>query len=257
MDTTNNKRGRKPKYNHILILHNLNAREIYKKFKSGDIGSNSMNLPLIEYSDTSKSNKVNIHSEFRDTNDNQPVTELTRKTQIVNLDPLDHKFLTMKDYVSCGCLPERTDICCWHCRGTFTTSPIGIPIKYVPPMIKKNNVGDKSNKNDICINDYFLTNGVFCSFPCCLAYIKEHSSESLYRNSISLLKSLYYKLYNTEFKINAAPSWQVLKDYGGKLTLEEFRNSFCTSKFIITQNIKRPYMVAVGTFIEEKKLGYI
>lgn len=254
MDSTNNKRGRKPKYNHILILQNLNAREIYKKFKSGDFGSNSMNLPIIEYSDTSaKINKVNIHSEFRDTSDNQPVTELTRKTQIVTLDPLDRKFLTMKDYVSCGCLPERTDINCWHCRGTFTTSPIGIPIKYIPPIIKKN----KNESNSTGINDYFLTNGIFCSFPCSLTFIKEHSYDSMYRNSISLLKSLYYKLYNTEFKITPAPSWQVLKDYGGKLTLEEFRSSFCTSKFIITQNIKRPYMVAVGTFIEEKKLGYI
>jgi hypothetical protein len=64
-------------------------------------------------------------------------------------------------------------------------------------------------------------------------------------------------MYNQEMTCREAPHWQALKKYGGELTIQEFRDSYCTAKFIITDNIKRPFMVAIGKYTEYKKCGCI
>jgi len=58
-------------------------------------------------------------------------------------------------------------------------------------------------------------------------------------------------------KVTAAPSWECLKVHGGTLSIDEFRKTFCTSNFIITPNIKRPFMFCIGKYIEERRCGYI
>jgi hypothetical protein len=37
---------------------------------------------------------------------------------------------------------------------------------------------------------------------------------------------LYFQTYNKYIDINPAPSWLILTDYGGNITIEEFRNNF-------------------------------
>ena len=44
----------------------------------------------------------------------------------------------------------------------------------------------------------------------------------------SILNLLYYKTYDTNIRIIAAPDWKQLKEYGGNLTIEEFRKSSIT-----------------------------
>jgi len=244
---TKGKRGRKPKYLHIIVLDGINAREVYKKYKQNKKEgiTQAHFTPIIEYS-----SKTGEQSTTQ-------ITELSPKKRAMHIFMDTHKddrSVTMIDYVNYGCLPERTDLWCTHDHHPFSTSPIGLPIKYVCKR------PDKMQKDDDKIsgtNDYFLTYGVFCSFPCCLGFIKEHGHKSMFRNSKSLLYSLYYKLYQTELKIKKAPSWECLKVHGGKLTIDEFRKSFCVCNYIITTNIKRPYMVAIGRYIEERRCGYI
>lgn len=227
MITTHGKRGRKPKYTHTLILDNVNAREIYKNYKN-----------VFKDADTSASCN-NMHIDDR-------VVPFDCKTQYSNFFYESHntQTVTMIDYVNYGCLPERTDMWCAHDHHPFNTSPIGVPIAYMP---NKQNTTDK---------DYFLTTGIFCSFSCCLAFINEHRHEFLYRNSKQLLYALYYRIYQTNMDILPAPSWETLKVHGGHLSIDEFRKSFCQSNFIITPNIKRPYMVCVGKYIDERRCGY-
>jgi len=247
------KRGRKPIYTHVLFL-NLNAKEIYSKlrlepsFNKVEYSSPMFN-PILTFGD--KSPLINETSiEFK----RQPNCFLE-----------NNKFVIMKDHVDYGCMPNTTDLCCWHDKHPFNTSPIGIPIKYIPKTLKidKADKADKPDKPDDKVdtgeNDYFLTIGVFCSFPCCLAYIKEYSktgNQDL-KNSKSLLNNLYFKLYDSELTVNEAPDWRCLKEYGGKLTIDEFRRDFCSCNYIITENIKRPYMVAVGNWVEEKRCGQL
>lgn len=243
----NSKRGRKPKYLHTIILDGINAREVfkrYKQFKKDDTQQSQPHFtPIIEYS----------------TKNGESTTQITdlstkRRPTSVFLDMKDGKSVTMIEYVNYGCLPERTDLWCGHCHHPFNTSPIGIPLTYV--QRKQDRIQDADDKVT-GVNDYFLTYGVFCSFPCCLAFLKDNSHKPIFRNSKSLLYSLYYKLYQTELKVKKAPSWECLKVHGGTLSIEEFRKSFCSCNYIITENIKRPYMVSVGRYIEERRCGFI
>lgn len=250
---TNGKRGRKPKYLHIIILDGINAHKVSKEYKQNKkdtenpLVASTHFTPIIEYT-----TKIGTDLDQSTTQ----ITDLATKklSGQVFLDYLkDERSVTLIDYVNYGCLPERTDLCCFHCRHPFNTSPIGIPIKYIPEKPEKE-LEDNSTQ---IRNDYFLTYGVFCSFPCCLAFLKEHSSDQFFRNSKSLLYSLYFKLYNTELRISPAPSWECLKIHGGNLSIDEFRKSFCTCNYVITPNIKRPYMVTVGRYIQESRCGFL
>lgn len=244
------KRGRKPKYSFTILLSGINARQVYKKFKQPSVESGEaldrVTSCILEYS-----NKANDESTTQ-------VTELSvkRKPTHIFFNPKEGKSITMIDHVNFGCLPERTDIRCFHDHHTFNTSPIGLPIKFIQ---KKSDKKQASDSHVTGTNEYFLTFGIFCSFACCLGFLKEHEHCSMYRNSKHLLYSLYYKLYQTELNVSPAPSWECLKDYGGDQSFDitEFRKSFCSCNYTITENIKRPFMVAVGKYIEERRCGYL
>ena len=240
------KRGRKPKYLHTIVLDGINAREIYKKFKHNRTESKP---PIIlEYSSKSEEKSTQI-------------VDLEKKQSIpIFIEPKDRKIITMLDYVNYGCLPERTDLCCRYDGHPFKTCPIGIPIKYVPKRPDVSHVSypepDAKNRDDDVItgtNDYFLTFGIVCSFPCLLAFLRDNGNKAFFKQSKSLTHSLYSKIFSQELKVAPAPELECLAIYGGPLSIEEFRNSFCTVTYTITSNIKRPYMVAVGKYIEKTK----
>lgn len=131
--------------------------------------------------------------------------------------------------------------------------PIGCPIKYVPNKATKSyhseiskekytiveNVTDKKakkleKKNDPRITieqkNYYQTDGIFCSFNCCMAYIQapENKHNPLYRHSESLLLKMYNDLNPEEkmIEIVPAPHWRTLQEFGGHLDIEHFRESF-------------------------------
>ena len=98
---------------------------------------------------------------------------------------------------------------CWYCRYPlhFDWYPIGIPVKY------------KKEANA------FEVEGVFCSFNCIVAYLNEHY-DYRYKDSSILLLMMYRKLFGYDRKLTSiipAPSWKLLKDYGGHLSIEEYR----------------------------------
>ena len=146
-------------------------------------------------------------------------------------------------------LPEKTSIKCFWCKHNFDSKPIGCPIKYVNSIIEKSYISqitkDKyymreniiqskleqlENKTDtnfditVYPQNYYLTDGVFCSFNCTLAFIKDNNHDSFYKESYSLLHSLYFDLVDKKMaKILPSPHWRLLKDFGGHLSIEEFR----------------------------------
>jgi hypothetical protein len=241
MTIANIKRGRKPKYLHTIYL-DVNAREVYKKYRQTKKEETPINVQNVNPQPQQPQQAPQQQVEKDD-------TSLIKKKkystpQIVN------KHITLLDYIQFGCLPERTDLACAHCRHTFETCPIGIPIRY---MKKK---PEKFTGNVITgTNDYFFTSNIVCSFPCALAFINANNTNAFYRQSKSLIYSLYFKLYNTELNVKPAPSWECLQLYGGTLSINEFREAHCTSVYKITPNIKRPFMVSVGKFIEERQCG--
>lgn len=137
--------------------------------------------------------------------------------------------------------------------------PIGCPIKYIPTKATKSyhseiskekytiveNVTDKKAKKlekkkdpRILIDqkNYYQTDGIFCSFNCCMAYIQapENKHNSLYRHSESLLLKMYNDLNPDEkmVEIICAPHWRTLEEFGGHLTVEQFRDSFNKIEYV-------------------------
>lgn len=150
------------------------------------------------------------------------------------------------------------------------TTPIGCPIRYVPSKVRKSYHSEISKelysilegvtpkkevvllgtevskrggasllkKGNISLstqnNNYYETDGIFCSFNCCMAYILsvEIHTNPLYRFSENLLMKMYNDFYDnndrdsTPLEIIPAPHWRLLKEYGGTLTIGEFRETF-------------------------------
>ena len=89
--------------------------------------------------------------------------------------------------------------------------------------------------DDISIKDnqYYETDGVFCSFNCCLAFVLDNKHNRLYDNSERLLIKIHNKLMNSVNSIiNPSPHWKLLKEYGGHLDIDKFRNNFNKIEYI-------------------------
>ena len=117
---------------------------------------------------------------------------------------------------------------CWWCRNTFTTCSIQLPEDYY--------------------NDTFFCIGNFCSFNCMKAYNLDLNDTLTWRRE-SLINLLYYQTYKEYNKINPAPHWMTLQEYGGNLTINEFRkNSLINDKEFL---VLRPPLISRQMHIEE------
>lgn len=134
---------------------------------------------------------------------------------------------------------EKVNIRCWWCCHHFDDTPLGIPIKYKEDTKK------------------FLVKGCFCSIACLLAYHKSgHRKLSNCSNSYSLIKFMYTKLYGKSIfdKLSPAPPRDSLIDFGGTLTIDEFRNATDNGKMY--KLVEYP-MIVVRDFIEEIDLNIL
>jgi hypothetical protein len=113
---------------------------------------------------------------------------------------------------------EKTNVKCWWCCNNFDTLPLGIPVQYE----------SKLNK--------FRVRGIFCSFACMLAYSNNTKKLQPKRYLINFL----YKKLTGQLHINfkEAPNKSVLKEYGGHLTIEEYRK--LSSEYTSYQMIEYP-----------------
>ena len=103
--------------------------------------------------------------------------------------------------VTKSCFDKNTK--CWWCKNSFSTQAVQLPELY--------------------FQDKFFCTGHFCSYNCALSYNIDTNDNVWSRNS--LLNLLYYKTYGESKSIIASPDWKLLKEYGGYLTIEEFRKN--------------------------------
>lgn len=178
-------------------------------------------------------------------------------------------------------IPHFNSSCKYSCfwdRNPIPTGciPIGCPLSYKPHVLThtytshinkdkdinrglvtiKGNITEEEfkslpNKNVSTSSPEYITDGIFCSFNCVQAYINEYKTNSFYNMSSSLLLKIY-KEYNPEAKITRilpAGHWRLLKEYGGHMTIEEFRSCFNVVEF-------EPYGIvkfkSIGHIYEEK-----
>ena len=109
--------------------------------------------------------------------------------------------LTKNDNIEVFKSNFSSDTKCWWCKNCFDTPAVGLP--------------------EVYFEDKFHCIGNFCSYNCALSYNID-VNENVWKRT-SLLNLLYYKTYNTNISISAAPDWKQLKEYGGHLTIDEFR----------------------------------
>lgn len=168
--------------------------------------------------------------------------------------------------------------CFWdRCPIDRNTYPIGCPVRYVPNTvtkkyyseISKDNYEIKENvtprvsnlshvQNDDRLKcassgiDYYETDGIFCSFNCCMAYIKDNTHNKLYSSSEKLLLHMYRRLHPTvKFpEITPAPSWRLLKSNGGFLSIDKFRSGFGKVEYTYHGLTNMPKMNSIGRLYE-------
>jgi hypothetical protein len=125
--------------------------------------------------------------------------------------------------------PETTSIYCWWCCHPFNWMPCALPEYY-----KK---------------DKFYVNGCFCSFNCTASYNFSKCDDDIWER-YSLLNLMYKKLYNTKFiKVNLAPPREILKIFGGYMTIDEFRENSLKNEKVFT--VINPPLISIIPKIEE------
>jgi hypothetical protein len=261
---------------YVFTLKNINVEKIDQKYGITIISNISHNIEqpnntttLTELSELNKNTSLDIVS-FLDE---------SKRTYQCNISMID--FSTQHSV-------ELLKYKCYWCKHSFETTPIGCPLNYVSSRVKKTyhsevskdnytitenitkckreliynpNLFMTKNKASISINkeEYYETDGIFCSFNCCKAFIKDNKHINIYDHSDNLLNKLYIDMNISEtttlknIKINPAPHWRLLKDYGGHLSINEFRDNFnkCTYDFygtIKSQSLFKP----IGMLFEEK-----
>lgn len=94
---------------------------------------------------------------------------------------------------------------CFHCHNFFDNPPFYLPFDYCQEL------------------DRYKIYGNFCSPNCVKTYCIDNKH---FQSKLYLVGSFYRKLFGSQFRIKPAPSYLNLKEYGGNLTIEEFRESF-------------------------------
>ena len=108
------------------------------------------------------------------------------------------------------------NIRCYYCHHTFDDKPFYIPLKYSENL------------------DRYKLFGNFCSPNCAKSYCLNNK---ILENKIHLLCKFYKELFGPSFKFSPAPCFLKLKEYGGNLTIEEFRKFSYTNKDYTMSNI--------------------
>lgn len=247
----------KKKKKNTFILKDIDSIEIDKKYSIKPLDKIVDNTDVIPVNTT----KIDELSHMSKQNYFFPFIDEGRKHCVTMIDSITKKNIQTQ--------------CCFWCRHTFNTSPVGCPIEYVSSkliqthtseitkekytihqLVSRETYRSHADIDDVVFvnNDYYVTDGSFCSFNCCLAFINDNVHNATYSKSKHLLMKLYVDIFSSVDKINPAPSWRLLKDYGGFMTIQEFRESFTnyvytdTKKFISTP----PRVTPVGYVYEQQ-----
>jgi hypothetical protein len=219
----------------------------------------------------------NISDSFVEPENTTKISELSSDKDLDIISFLDeskklHKCnVSMIDFNSKKELSYSNYSCFW-CRHPFDTSAIGCPISYetntavkrymseiskdvytIKENITKNKILEAVKDINILNKNYFITDGIFCSFNCVMAFIDDNKFNRLYDNSIMLLTKMYNDIMNTKMvSINAAPHWRMLSNYGGNMSINEFRSSFNTVEFDNHGYMKNITFKSIGVLYEKK-----
>jgi len=243
----------------IFILKSIDIKYIEKKYgihQISNINTSTSSINITKISDLASTHVPETYSFLDD----------AKKLHKCNISMIDFKSTNEFD--------KSSSYHCFWDRHLIPShiSPIGCPIKYIHSQasksyfseISKDNYTIKENitssKNvdlsivDIIDKNYYITDGIFCSFNCCMAFLLDNKSSSFYNQSEMLLFKLYHDIFsNYPSLIESAPHWRNLLEYGGYLTIDTFRNNFNKVEYINHGVIlNTPKLQSAGILFEEK-----
>jgi hypothetical protein len=100
---------------------------------------------------------------------------------------------------------SRTDVYCYNCCHPFYNKPFTLPIDFEPSLRRYKVFGNFCSPN--CAKRYALDDKILC-------------------NKVHILSQMCREMYDASYKIKPAPSKFLLRCFGGKLSIEEYRNNF-------------------------------
>ena len=206
---------------------------------------NNLNLNLDNSKQNSEENKVDKKS--LEINETMPFNDsnICNKDVIEKFENITNKYNNISIYEKNKVLPilleysetnknnkwpNSVSSCCYWCTEQFDSVPVGIPIKKL-------------------YNTFYMF-GNFCSPECAAAYIFDNKR---FMNDCWEKYSMLNLIYSNLEPIKIAPSRVCLKKFGGRLSINEFRN-ICT-KLNKSYKLLLPPMVSVLPMIEEINLN--
>jgi len=130
-------------------------------------------------------------------------------------------------------VPQNTDIACFWCCHTFNTRPVVLPIRDT--------------------GEYLEVTGNFCCPECAVSHLFDMRQDSHTRwEQLSLLYRVYGEACGG--KIHPAPSRNVLKLFGGNLTINEYRQLIRSHTVRI--DVHLPPMVSIFATMDTKPIDF-
>jgi hypothetical protein len=130
-------------------------------------------------------------------------------------------------------IPPSSDAACFWCCHTFSNRPVVLPIRDT--------------------GEHLIVHGNFCCPECACAYLFDIRQDSHTRwEQLALL----YRVYGEacQGKIHPSPAKQVLRLFGGNLSIQEYRNLIQSHKVRI--DIHLPPMVSILSTMDTKPIDF-
>lgn len=255
---------------YIFTLKGINTEKIDQRFGITLVS----NINMVTDEPPTNTTKISDLSTNRNTPEIISFIDEAKKPHKCSISMID--FETQKKFCADG---YNSGYDCFWCRNAIppTVVAIGCPINYVPSQVVKTYYSEiskdtytikesitpsrkkkieESNDSRLVIHekDYYLTDGIFCSFNCCMAYISENREKSMYSMSEMLLLKMYNNIYPDKVPcIQEAPHWRLLKQCGGHLNIKQFRESFSKIEYQEHGSVNvGPLCKSLGVLYEEK-----
>lgn len=138
-----------------------------------------------------------------------------------------------KDTSEVKTIPQTSDAACFWCCHTFTNRPVVLPTRDT--------------------GEHLQVVGNFCSPECACSYLFDIRQDSHTRwEQLSLLYRVYGE--SCQGKIQPAPARNILKLFGGELSIVEYRNLIRSHK--VRVDIHLPPMVSILSTMDTKPIDF-
>jgi hypothetical protein len=160
--------------------------------------------------------------------------------------------ILMKDQVSSGILSETYTHKCWRCHQMINGQVLGCPIKYVQDSGQSEYYSHIQKKEITLLEGqnigYYLTVGMFCDWGCLTGYAQDQHHLPEFRESVQLIYKMYVEAGYSGQPL-PSPPFTVLKEYGGHLTIQEYKQKYAIDTYKKTGNYYIR-MVPIGELLD-------